>query len=160
VSSDLEARVTRLEDLLAIHQLFIDYGEHLDAGDFDAYAALFAEDGELRLGPMGRATGRAAIKQLMVDALAADVGTTFHIISSPRVTLDGDRAQSTVMWSVASLADDGLARVTMVGHHIDQLVKSDGRWYIQCRRGLVNLPGRLPAILPDLTNVSTVDLTR
>ena len=144
VDETLEARVARLEDLMAIHQLFIDYGEFLDAGDFDAYASLFVPDGEVLLGPLGRAAGRAQIKTMMTTMLADTVGTTFHIVSSPRVTLDRDRASSTVMWSVAALADDGLARVTMVGHHLDQLIKTDGRWYIQRRRGIVNLPGQMP----------------
>jgi len=145
MSNDLEARVRRLEDLQAIYQLFIDYGEHLDSGDFDAYAALFAEDGEVRLGPMGRATGRADIKALMVTTLGDRVGSTFHIVSSPRVTINGDEANATVMWSVASLADDGLARVTMVGHHRDELRRIDGRWYFQRRRGIVNLPSTMPS---------------
>lgn len=48
------------------------------------------------------------------------------------------------MWSVASLGDDGLAQITMVGHHLDELVKHDGRWYFQRRTGVVNLPGKLP----------------
>lgn len=145
MSEWLEARVTRLEDLLAIHQLFVDYGEHLDAGDFEAYSQLFAEDGEVLLGPMGRAKGRSEIRSLMSAALSDKVGSTFHIVSSPRVTLDGDRASSTVMWSVATLDDDGLARIAMVGHHVDQLVKHDGRWFIQRRKGVVNLPGTMPA---------------
>lgn len=144
MSESLEARVARLEDLQAINQLFIDYGEHLDAGDFEAYAELFAEDGEVRLGPMGRATGRAAIQALMTATLGGRVGQTFHIVSSPRIALDGDRATSTVMWSVASLAADGLARLSMVGHHLDVLVKRDGRWYFQRRTGIVNLPGTFP----------------
>jgi uncharacterized protein (TIGR02246 family) len=148
MSVSLEARVERLEDLLAINQLFIDYGEYLDAGDFEAYAQLFAEDGQVRLGPMGTATGRAEIQALMTAALGARIGETFHIVSSPRIALDGDRATSTVMWSVASLADDGLARVTMVGHHVDELVKHDGRWYFHRRKGVVNLPGRMPAEPP------------
>jgi uncharacterized protein (TIGR02246 family) len=144
MSESVEARVTRLEDLMAINQLFIDYGEHLDSGDFAAYAELFATDGEVLLGPMGRAKGRAAIEELMTSTLAADVGTTFHIVSSPRVALQGNTATSTVMWSVAVMADDGLARISMVGHHIDQLVKTDGRWYFQRRKGIVNLPSVLP----------------
>jgi uncharacterized protein (TIGR02246 family) len=148
MSESLEARVGRLEDLLAINQLFIDYGEYLDAGDFEAYAGLFAEDGQVRLGPMGTATGRAEIQALMTAAIGERIGQTFHIVSSPRIALAGDRAQSTVMWSVASLADDGLARVTMVGHHLDELVKHDGRWYFQRRKGVVNLPGRMPAEPP------------
>jgi uncharacterized protein (TIGR02246 family) len=144
MSDSVEARITRLEDLMAINQLFIDYGEHLDSGDFAAYASLFATDGEVLLGPMGRAKGRAAIEELMTSMLADDVGKTYHIVSSPRVALDGDRASSTVMWSVAVMADDGLARISMVGHHIDQLVKTDGCWFFQRRKGVVNLPGVLP----------------
>jgi uncharacterized protein (TIGR02246 family) len=143
-NATIEDRLTRLEDLAAIHQLFVDYGEHLDAGDFDAYAQLFADDGELLLGPMGQAKGREAIRELMTAALGDRVGSTYHIVSSPRVALDGDTATSTVMWSVAALADDGLARVTMVGHHVDQLVKRGGRWWFLRRMGLVNLPSALP----------------
>jgi ketosteroid isomerase-like protein len=140
----LEARLTRLEDLMAINQLFIDYGEQVDAGDFHAYAALFAHDGEVLLGPYGRATGRAAIEELVTTQLGAKVGTSFHIISSPRITLNGDTATSTVMWSVAVLADDGLARVSMIGHHIDKLTRTSEGWKIQKRRGTVSLPSLMP----------------
>jgi ketosteroid isomerase-like protein len=59
-----------MEDLLAIQQLFVDYGAFLDAGDLDGYASLFADDGEVLLGPLGRATGPDAIKELMGRATA------------------------------------------------------------------------------------------
>ena len=144
MSDSIEARLQRLEDLQAINQLFIDYGEHLDAGDFEAYSRLFAEDGEVLLGPMGRAAGRAEIKALMTTALAAGVGSTFHIVSSPRIDLNGDTASSTVMWSVATSADDGLARISMVGHHVDDLVRTSEGWRFQRRRGVVDLPAKLP----------------
>ena len=36
----LEERLRRLEDILAIQQLFIDYGLALDAGDLDTNAQL------------------------------------------------------------------------------------------------------------------------
>ena len=91
MTDDLTTRVQRLEDLLAIHQLFADYGLALDAGDFDAYAALFAEDGEVLLGPMGRAKGPAEIKALMTKTLAGGVGSSFHIISSPRCSSTATR---------------------------------------------------------------------
>jgi uncharacterized protein (TIGR02246 family) len=143
--AELEARIRRLEDLQAIQQLFIDYGEHLDAGDFDAYADLFAEDGEVLLGPMGRATGREAIKALMTRTLEGSVGETFHIITSPRVVLDGDTASSTVMWTVVTGDDQGGAKVTMLGHHIDELVRVGNRWYFQRRKGTMNAPRLFPA---------------
>lgn len=139
-----EERLRRLEDLQAIGQLFIDYGEYLDSGDFDAYAKLFADDGEVLLGPVGRARGRAEIREMMSRTLAKGVGTSFHIISSPRISLDGDRATSTVMWSVASTQADGMARITMIGHHADELVRTAEGWKFQRRRGLINLPAALP----------------
>jgi uncharacterized protein (TIGR02246 family) len=144
VDDSIETRLRRLEDLHEINQLFIDYGEHLDVGDFRAYAELFATDGEVLLGPMGRATGRPEIVALMTAVTAESVGSTFHIISSPRVTLDGDTATSTVMWSVATLADDGLARISMVGHHVDDLVRTSDGWRFQRRRGVIDLPVALP----------------
>ncbi len=144
-TNTLEARVARLEDLFEIHQLFIDYGEYLDAGDFEAYASLFADDGEVLLGPIGRAKGPAAIQELMTRTLAGKAGTSLHIISSPKVTLSGDTANSTVMWSVAVIGDDGQPRISMVGHHIDQLVRTPNGWKFQRRRGMVNLPSVMPA---------------
>jgi uncharacterized protein (TIGR02246 family) len=144
VTEELAARVQRLEDIMAIHQLFIDYGHALDAGDFDAYADLFAEEGEVLLGPMGRARGREEIKALMTKALSGGVGSSFHIISSPQVQLDGDRASSQVMWSVVARDDNGRPSLTMIGHHRDDLVRENGRWKFARRRGFVDIPAALP----------------
>ena len=99
--TDVEARVRRLEDLAAINQLFVDYGAHLDAHDFDAYSTLFAEDGEVLLGPLGRAKGPQAIKALMEKTMSGSgPGGSFHIVSNPVVTLEGDQASTQVMWTV------------------------------------------------------------
>ena|SRR5436190_9873860 len=144
MTDELAARLQRLEDLMEIHQLFIDYGLALDAGDFDAYAALFAEDGEVLLGPMGRAKGRDEIKALMTKTLSGGVGSSFHIISSPQVQLDGDAAMSQVMWSVVTRSDAGHATLTMIGRHRDDLVRENGRWKIARRRGFVDLPTAMP----------------
>jgi uncharacterized protein (TIGR02246 family) len=136
----LEARFQRLEDLLEINQLFVDYGRYLDAGDFGSFAGLFAEDGELLLGPVARARGRKEIQAVMEASLASGVGSSKHIISSPAVTIDGDTATSVVMWTVIERDGDEV-RVTMVGRHEDELVRRDGRWRIGRRKGFVDLPG-------------------
>jgi uncharacterized protein (TIGR02246 family) len=140
----LAKRVQRLEDLGAIHQLFVDYGRHLDAGDIEAYASLFADDGEVLLGPLGRARGRAAIKELMTRALAGPKGSSFHIISSPQVSLDGDFATATVMWSVIARTAEGGAALTMVGRHVDELRRERDGWRFVRRKGYVDLPSALP----------------
>ena len=56
----------RLEDVLEIQRLLMDYGRHLDARDLHSYSLLFCEDGEWT-GATGTAVGPAAI-QAMLEA--------------------------------------------------------------------------------------------
>lgn len=140
----LEERLQRVEDLLEIHQLFVDYGAHLDAGRFDEYAALFSEDGEISMGPLGRAKGREEIRTLMAGTLEGRVGESYHIISSPVVQLEGDEATSEVMWTVIHRDSDGQPRLTMCGRHRDRLVREDGRWRFARRKGYVDIPASYP----------------
>ena len=148
MSDSIEQRLRRLEDLQEIHQLFVDYGRALDEGDFERYSSLFARDGELLLGPMGRATGPRAIADLMSRTLDGQVGQSLHIIGSPQVALHGDRATSSVMWTVIHRDKDGRPRLTMMGKHHDELVREDGRWRFARRRGTVDMPSTYAA--PDL----------
>lgn len=143
-ADELVARLRRLEDLEAIRQVFVDYGHHLDRGDLDAYAGLFAEDGELLLGPMGRARGRAEICELMGRATAASAGRSWHLITNPIIQLDGDRATAEVMWTVVVRGEDGRAVLSMLGRHRDVLVRGEGRWWFQRREGHIDVPSRYP----------------
>lgn len=143
MADDLQARVQRLEDILEIQQLFIDYGHHLDAGDFEAYASLFANEGEVLLGPLGRAKGRDQIRALMEKALDGAVGRSFHVISNPMIALRGDTATSDVMWTVVRHGEDGLPALSMIGRHRDELVREDGRWRFLKRRGFVDIPSAM-----------------
>ena len=143
MADDLQDRVQRLEDILEIQQLFIDYGHHLDAGDFEAYASLFANEGEVLLGPLGRAKGRDQIRSLMETALDGAVGTSFHVISSPMIALRGDTATSDVMWTVVHRKEDGHPSLSMIGRHRDELVREGGRWRFLKRRGFVDIPSAM-----------------
>jgi uncharacterized protein (TIGR02246 family) len=143
-ADDLEARLRKLEDLAAIHQLFVDYGACLDAHDFASYASLFAEDGEILLGPLGRAKGPDQIRALMEGTMGPGSAQSFHVISSPVVALDGDRAHSQVMWTVIQRDGSGRPQVGMIGHHKDELVKVDGRWKFLRRAGFVDIPSAYP----------------
>lgn len=141
MSGDLVARLRRLEDVLAIQQLFVDYGLALDAGDFAAYSQVFSETGELHLGPIGTAIGRTEIEALMARTMEGRVGTSFHIVSSPQITfVDDDLATSQVMWTVVHRQANGDPKLTMMGRHIDRLVRENGAWKIASRRGLIDLP--------------------
>jgi uncharacterized protein (TIGR02246 family) len=141
---DDAARLRRLEDLEEIRQLFTDYGRHLDAGDVQAYGELFADDGEVLLGPIGRAKGRAAIVELMTKVRERARTPSFHLITNPVIHLDGDRATAEVLWTVIRPDADGKLEVAMFGRHQDDLVRERGRWRFQKRRGRVDVPAALP----------------
>ena len=139
----LTHRLRRLEDLEEIRQLFVDYGRHLDAGDVQAYAALFADDGEVLLGPIGRAKGRTAIVELMTKVNERAAGPSYHLITSPVIRLDGDRATSEVQWTVIRPGTDGKLEVAMFGRHEDELLRERGRWRFLKRRGRIDVPAVL-----------------
>jgi ketosteroid isomerase-like protein len=145
MGQSLEERLRRLEDILAIQQLFIDYGLALDAGDLDRYAQLFAIQGTVNLGPIGRATGRSEIQALMAQTLEGLVGSSFHIVSSPQINLHGDIATSQVMWTVIHRDKNGQPQVTMIGKHHDELIRENGEWKIQTRKGTVDIPSKYQA---------------
>ncbi|EEA01847.1 hypothetical protein BH160DRAFT_2885 [Burkholderia sp. H160] len=144
----LSARLRRLEDLDAIRQLFVDYGFHLDRGDFSSYAALFAEEGELLLGPMGRARGPRAIQQLMESRLGGTSGLSYHLIANPVITLGTqdyhDQATSIVTWAVIVRNPQDAPSLTMLGHHRDVLIRQARNWKFLRREGHIDLPSHLP----------------
>jgi hypothetical protein len=149
-TAKLEARLQRLEDLEEIQRLFEDYGYHLDRGQWHEYAALYAKDGQMRLGPV-RADGREDIeataqkgfggggqegrRQIREGGLGG-----LHIVGSPRIRLDGDRATSEVMWVVITRDSEDKPILSSAGRHLDDLVREDGRWRFQKRRGFIDIP--------------------
>jgi uncharacterized protein (TIGR02246 family) len=85
-----DPNIARLVDRQGIEQLLAgEYPHALDSRNFDAYAALFTEDGELTL-QGNTAKGRAAIKQL-VGALPGEP-RVIHAITNLNYTIDGDTA--------------------------------------------------------------------
>jgi hypothetical protein len=144
-TASIESRLQRLEDLEEIRRLFEDYGYHLDRGQWHEYAALYAKDGKMRLGAV-RADGRAAIEAAAETSFGGggpirDGGLGgLHVIGSPRIELDGDRATAEVMWVVILRDDAGKPVVSSAGHHLDDLVREDGRWRFERRRGFMDIP--------------------
>jgi 3-phenylpropionate/cinnamic acid dioxygenase small subunit len=136
----LEARVRRLEDLEEIRQSLIDYGELLDARDLDAWAGLWAEDGEFEMSTGRLAKGRQAIKDMLGAVIAKSTTSVLHMEINPRVTLDGDQASSTMLYAVARTQDDGLTRVIWLGHHYSRHARTPEGWKISYRRNTVDLP--------------------
>ena len=92
---DLERRVSRQEDMIAILQLIAAYGPAVDRLDGEAVAALWREDGSYDYGA-GQLQGRAALHGV-VDTpshqayVAQGCG---HVLSLPQIRIEGDRAEA------------------------------------------------------------------
>jgi hypothetical protein len=63
-----------------------------------------------------------------------------HLEINPRITIDGDRARCTNMYAAAFTQEDGLARVTLLGHHHSEMIRTAEGWKIKQRHNVVNLP--------------------
>jgi uncharacterized protein (TIGR02246 family) len=125
-----DPNVARLLDRQAIEQLLAgDYPHALDTRDFDAYAALFTEDGELTL-QGNTSKGRAAIKAF-VSALPAEP-RVIHPITNLSYRIDGDTATGGAYWQDVGLVN-GAPGVLIAGRYEDTLRRVNGEWRIAKR---------------------------
>ena len=128
-----DPNVARLVDQQAIAQLIAGtYPNALDTADFDTYAALYTEDGELTL-QGNTVKGRSAIK-----AFVAGLPTeprVIHPITNLSYAIDGDTATGGAYWQDVGLVN-GAPGVVIAGRYEDTLRKVNGQWQI-AKRGIV-----------------------
>jgi len=145
--AQLEARVSRLEDLDGIWRLFQDYRRHLDQRDFAAYSQLFAADGEW-IGNLGRGKGPVEIEALLTRTLEVypdDSTRTLHLVDNPVIEVDGDRATATSTWVYIERDEEDRPYLSLIGHYEDVLTRAGGRWKFQRRVAYLDFPYEAPA---------------
>jgi 3-phenylpropionate/cinnamic acid dioxygenase small subunit len=131
--SDDAARLRELEDREAIRNVFVKYAEHLDGGDYQGYASLFARDGVF-----GEARGREQVAEQMaaygkrVDQgkAARRFNPAVHLISNVDIDLEGGRARAKAVWSYVTNDPDSMPVTLQFGTYDDDLVREDGEWKI------------------------------
>ena len=140
VSSSLasEKDLVRAQDRVAIEQLMWNYIHALDAGKAEAYAALFAPDGQFGRGAAA-IKGREALKKMVSDArqkLDAEnksgkkVQRMYHVVTNPHIEfIDRDHARYYAYW-MGVFASGG---VTSAGREVNELVRMNGQWLISVR---------------------------
>ena len=118
----------------AIREVLGTYCFRLDAGDWDAMAALFTPDGVWET-DFGKGTGRAGIAE-------HGRGLRLHGIAEPRVVhlctnividLQGDSAGVLSNWTTVQNSDTG-PKIGSAGGYIDKMVKQDGKWMFAHRK--------------------------
>jgi hypothetical protein len=135
-----DARLTAVAERAAIDQLVAgDYPRALDSRNWDAYVALFTEDGELKLGEQS-AKGRDGIKGLL-NGLPAEP-RVIHIITNLSYTLAGDTATGGAYWQDIGIGDKH--GVLAAGHYLDSLRKVNGDWRFVKREIVIQLQDSTP----------------
>lgn len=136
-----------IEDLMARYLFAMDYN------DFDSYADLFIEDGELEFA-VGSTIGRENIRA-MAKSFKERIATVYkdedgnpavlrHVLAHTTMRIEGDRAWVRAFWF--EMANDGPGKSLKMGTfgiYEDEVVRQDGRWLYAKRRILNDfLPGR------------------
>ncbi|MDD3799095.1 MAG: nuclear transport factor 2 family protein [Novosphingobium sp.] len=130
----LEARVQAAEDELAIIRLLNSYGPMVDSGASEAAAALWVEGGiydftggAVAVAPDGLvAAYEGPEHQGLVHAGCS------HLTATPRITLDGDRAEALAYSYVAKRREgEWFLYRAAINHWL--LVRTDAGWRIERR---------------------------
>jgi uncharacterized protein (TIGR02246 family) len=140
VSASLAAGkdLVRAQDRVEIEQLMWNYIRALDSGNAEAYAALFAPDGQFGRGA-NAVKGREALKKMISDArqrLDAEnksgkkAPRMYHVVTNPHIEfIDKDHARYYAYW-MGALAAGG---TTSAGREVNELVRINGQWLIRVR---------------------------
>jgi ketosteroid isomerase-like protein len=133
ISSDLAARIDRLESRDAIERLIAQYAHGFDARDVELIRSVFHDDALLALGePFGDFEGIDAIAEA-AHALWAQSPRMHHWMANAVVDVDGDVATGVAALDCLVInVDDGPTMV--VGNYFDRYERRDGRWAIAERR--------------------------
>ena len=130
----------RSQDRVQIEQLMWNYIRALDSGDAEAYAAVFAPDGQFGRGSTA-VKGREALKKMISDARQkADAENKsgkktprmYHVVTNPHIEfIDKDHARYYAYW-MGALASGG---TTSAGREVNELERINGQWLIKVRDG-------------------------
>ncbi len=130
-ATELEQRITRLEDIEAIKQLKARYCEICDDDhNPDRITSLFAEDAIWESADFGKAEGHDAIRELFTG-FKKMFNFSQHNIMNPIIEVDGDRA--TGVWYIMGpwTYTENNEEKWLALRYNDDYVKRDGEWKYQ-----------------------------
>jgi uncharacterized protein (TIGR02246 family) len=133
-----ENDTVRAQDRVEIEQLMWNYIRALDSGDAEAYAAVFAPNGQFGRGSTA-VKGREALKKMISDARqkmdaenksGKKAPRMYHVVTNPHIEfIDKDHARYYAYW-MGALASGG---TTSAGREVNELERINGQWLIKVR---------------------------
>lgn len=136
---DTETIVAELADRQAIADLLLAYCAACDRMDEASLRACFHPEATHDHG--GYVGLSSEWVPLALAWLAGRVGVT-HMISTPRIVIQGDRAASDchfIAYNRIAKTQDVVEEVLVKGRYVDRLVRSSGGWQILHRTGIHDL---------------------
>lgn len=132
--AELEQRLQRVEDELAIRRILVEYAVRLDARDLEAYLDLFAPEGSWQVGDTVR-RGREEIREMLAgiygDPEVEPYGYQgFRIVSNEQIDVEGDRATARSRHLTLVRGERGNPTPILSGLYEDEFVRQDGQWKI------------------------------
>jgi uncharacterized protein (TIGR02246 family) len=122
-----------VRDALAIRALCERYAQAVDAGDIDAFVAVFTSDGHLVSNYTGNHYhGREQLADVVIRTKAI-ASTSMHVIGNHVADIDGDTATG-VTYCIANHLRDDRSNLVMMVRYVDKYSRSsDGAWLIADR---------------------------
>lgn len=134
-----------MADKLAISGMLGKGGWAYDAPDVDYLADMFTEDGRFELsitgvGDVGPFEGRAAIRKLYEDSLAAQTDQRRHVVTNIFFEDETDTSVTAVSYLVLISIKEGKLEVISSGVYRDSVVLDGDAWRITLRNLQLDLP--------------------
>ena len=141
-----DAEVMReVRDRMEIEDVMWRYARALDTNDADAYAAVYAADGQFGAGA-NATKGRDALKKMIADLRQRQTDAEakgeakrppmYHMTANERIQFvdrDHARVEAYYITAISAGANNTPLRVAGVGRSIDDLERVNGQWLIKTR---------------------------
>lgn len=131
-AEEVSAELQELQDRAAIHELLLAYGRTIDERDFDAFGALFTEDGEYA-GNKGPAAIAAGMRKTFAANPLGFREPNFHVFFNETIHVEGTAATARSMSLYVVPDDSGGYRIALMAAYDDELAKVAGVWKFRRR---------------------------
>lgn len=137
-ASNLDARISRIEDEAAIKRLVDTFSNLADRKDIDTQVMLFTDDATVQSWVDGKPAPALKGRNELAKAFSgflAQFTTVYHINGQQSVTINGDEATGTAYCLVVLISKtEGKAVHRTIGvRYDDRYVRENGKWLIADR---------------------------
>jgi 3-phenylpropionate/cinnamic acid dioxygenase small subunit len=130
----VDAQLQALVDRAEIENLLARYAAALDGHDWGLLATCFTTDARYRFAHAGDVVGFEAIAEVCRASLEP-LDASQHLIGSPHVEVEGDRARSRCSFQAQHVRREaeGGRNYVVAGTYVDELCRTDAGWRIERR---------------------------